>query len=98
VGRAARIVGAVRQRLEQVLDDFGRRLAELRRARGWTQAEAAAATGMADKDFQAIENGRRAISIRTAVDIANVLGVPIRSLFDQPASREPRRPGRPSRS
>jgi len=92
------MVGAVRQRLEQVLDDLGRRLAELRRARGWTQAEAATATGMADKDFQAIENGRRAISIRTAVDIANVFGVPVRSLFDAPASREPRRPGRPSGS
>jgi putative transcriptional regulator len=85
----------VRQRLGQVLDDLGRRVSELRRARGWTQAEAAAATGMADKDFQAIENGRRAITVRTALEIANVFGVPLRSLFDQPASREPRRPGRP---
>ena len=92
------MVAAVRQRLGHVLDDMGRRLAELRRARGWTQAEAATALGMAEKDFQAIENGRRAISLRTAVDIANVFGIPVRDLFDPPASREPRRPGRPSHS
>jgi DNA-binding XRE family transcriptional regulator len=87
----------VRQRLGQVLDDLGRRLGELRREQGWTQAEAAAKADLVEKDYQAIENGRRAITIRTAVAIANAFGVPVRTLFDPPVSRAPRRPGRPSK-
>jgi transcriptional regulator with XRE-family HTH domain len=87
---------AVRQTLERVLDDFGRRLAELRRARRWTQSQAADAAGMPEKDYQAIENGRRAITIRTALALAQALDVPLRVLFDPPTSKEARRPGRPA--
>jgi transcriptional regulator with XRE-family HTH domain len=86
----------VRQTLEHVLDDFGRRLAELRRARGWTQSRAAGAAGMPEKDYQAIENGRRAITIRTALALEQALDLPLRQLFDPPTSQEPRRPGRPA--
>lgn len=86
----------MRQTLERVLDDFGRRLAELRRAQGWTQARAAAKAGMPEKDYQAIENGRRAITIRTALALAQAFDLPLRMLFDSPASLEPRRPGRPA--
>ncbi len=87
----------MRQTLERVLDDFGRRLAELRAARSWTQAQAATKAGMPEKDYQAIENGRRAITFRTAVALANVFDVSLRELLDPPGSREPRRPGRPKR-
>ena len=86
----------MRQTLARVLDDFGRRLAELRRARGWTQSRAAVESGMPEKDYQAIENGRRAITIRTALALAQTFDQPLRALFDPPASLAPRRPGRPS--
>lgn len=85
----------MRQPLESVLDDLGRRLAELRLQRRWTQAKAALQSGMAEKEYQAIENGRRAITLRTALALAQAFGTPLRSLFDAPSSREPRRPGRP---
>jgi transcriptional regulator with XRE-family HTH domain len=88
----------VRQTLEQVLDDLGRRLAELRREHGWTQAKTADATGMPEKDYQAIENGRRAITVRTALVLAQAFDVPIGALFDPPVSRDARRPGRPPAS
>jgi transcriptional regulator with XRE-family HTH domain len=87
----------VRETLERVLADLGRRLAELRRERGWTQAKAADAAGMPEKDYQAIENGRQPITIRTAVTLAQLFDTTVQSLFAAPASREPRRPGRPAR-
>jgi len=85
----------VPQSLTQVLDDLGRRVAELRRERGLTQATAAARAGMLAKDYQALEHGRRAITLRTALWVANALEVPIRALFDAPQSRDTRRRGRP---
>lgn len=78
-----------------MLRDLGRRLAELRAERGWTQAFVAERLGMPMRDYQAIEGGKRAITIRTAVMIAQVLETPVRSLFDRPMSREPPKPGRP---
>jgi transcriptional regulator with XRE-family HTH domain len=81
--------------LAQVLDDLGRRVADIRRARGLTQANAAARAGMLAKDYQALEHGRRAITIRTALWVANALDVPLRALFDPPQSHDPRRRGRP---
>ena len=86
----------MRQTLARVLDDLGRRLAELRRARGWTQAEVAERLGMLPRDYQAIEGGERAITIRSALTIAQVFEVPLHEMFMPPASREPRRPGRPT--
>jgi len=50
---------------------------------------------MQEKDYQAIENGRRAITIRTALELAQVFDVELHDLFLPPSSREPRLPGRP---
>ena len=86
----------MRPTFARVLDDLGRRLAELRRVRDWTQAEAAEKASMSETDYRAIEHGRRAITLRTAFHLAETLGVPLRALFDAPVSREPRKPGRPS--
>jgi transcriptional regulator with XRE-family HTH domain len=87
----------VRQPLKTVLDDLGRRLAELRDARGWTQSKAAERAGMAEKDYQSIENGRRAITMRTLVCLADTFEVSVRELLDPPKARAPRKPGRPRR-
>jgi DNA-binding XRE family transcriptional regulator len=51
--------------------------------------------GMPPRDFQAIEGGKRAITVRTAVMIAQVLETPVQSLFERPMSRAPPKPGRP---
>lgn len=85
----------MRQTFARVLDDLGRRLAELRRERGWTQAQAAERAGMSETDYRAIEHGRRAITLRTAFHLAQTLGATMRTLFDTPVTRAPRRPGRP---
>jgi DNA-binding XRE family transcriptional regulator len=85
----------VRQSLAQVLDDLGRRVAEIRRARGYTQATAAARAGMLTKDYQSLEHGRRAITIRTALFVANALDVPLRALFQPPRGSAARKRGRP---
>lgn len=86
----------MRQTFARVLDDLGRRLAELRRERDWTQAQAAEKTGMSETDYRAIEHGRRAITLRTAFHLAETFGVPLRAMFDAPVSRAPRKPGRPA--
>jgi transcriptional regulator with XRE-family HTH domain len=78
-----------------VLDELGRRLAELRRGKSWTQQEAADRAGMLLRDYQAIESGGRAITIRTALALAQAFDVPLRTLFDPPTSIVPRRVGRP---
>jgi transcriptional regulator with XRE-family HTH domain len=96
-GRAAAIVlGVRRQTLEEVLDDLGGRLAELRRERGWTQQQTADRVGMLARDCQAIENGKRAITIRSALTLAHAFDLPLRHLFDPPSVRVPRRAGRPA--
>ena len=80
---------------ERVLDDLGRRVAELRRQAGFTQQQVADSLGMLVGDYQDIERGARNCTVRTLVHVARSLGVPTRALFDPPAAREPRQPGRP---
>jgi transcriptional regulator with XRE-family HTH domain len=87
----------VRQTLERVLDDLGRKLAELRHEHGWTQQHAADKAGMLMRDYQAIENGKRPITLRTALTLAQTFSVPLRELFDPPGSEHARQPGRPRR-
>ncbi|MGO9709718.1 MAG: helix-turn-helix transcriptional regulator [Polyangiaceae bacterium] len=75
---------------------MGRRLSELRRHRGWTQAELAERLGVTLRDYQAIEGGRRNVTMRTLVVLASTFDVPLRTLFDEPATCAPRRRGRPT--
>jgi len=77
-----------------VIDDVGRRIAELRRERGWTQQEAAEHLAMPLKNFQRIEAGMN-LTIRTLVRVARGFDVPTRTLLDPPTKRERRRRGRP---
>jgi transcriptional regulator with XRE-family HTH domain len=82
------------ERADRIIADVGRRVAEARRQRGWTQQEAAEHLKMPLKNLQRIEAGMN-LTIKTLVRLARGLGVPTRSLFDEPASREARSPGRP---
>ena len=76
-------------------DDLGRRLAELRRERRWTQAVAAEKLGMIVRDYQALEGGRRNVTVETVAKVAQTFGVTLAALFEAPASGVPRRRGRP---
>jgi transcriptional regulator with XRE-family HTH domain len=86
---------------ERAKKAVGRRVAEIRRALGLTQAALAARLGD-DEDARPspqyvglVEQGRENLTIEALVRLANSLRVPLRALFDPPASMEPTRRGRP---
>jgi transcriptional regulator with XRE-family HTH domain len=85
-----------REKAETIIADVGRRIAEARRARGWTQQQAADRLRMEVQSVQRLERGEN-LTIRTMVRIAGILGIPTRALFDEPTSRV-KRPGRPRNS
>jgi transcriptional regulator with XRE-family HTH domain len=78
--------------------DLGRRVREARTGRGWTQEVAAERLGIDVRELQRIEAGRVNLTLHTLLRLARALGTPIRALFDPPASRAPRKPGRPPAS
>lgn len=79
----------------RVLGDVGRRVAELRVARGMTQEELAERVlECSTKYLQRLEAGRENLTIESLVALANRLRVKVQALFDPPASRLVRR-GRP---
>ena len=69
------------QRRTSILARFGARIRELRRERGWTQAELAEITGRHRTYIAGIERGERNISLIVAEDIAQAFGVPVHDLF-----------------
>ncbi len=77
-----------------MIGDVGRRLAELRRARGWTQDDWAAALGVSVQYVRRLEAGEN-LTLRSLVLLACSLRVRTRKLLDPPATRARRRPGRP---
>jgi transcriptional regulator with XRE-family HTH domain len=82
-------------RQQRAQDDLGRRLADLRRTRGWTQAKTAEHAGMGYKEYQALELGTRDLKLSTMLRLADVFELSVRALFERPSSRAKRRPGRP---
>ena len=81
---------------KEVLHDVGRRIAELRTARGLTQEQLATRAGIGWKYFQQIESGSENLTLRSLVRLANLLDVSMAELMKPPATREVR-PGRPAR-
>lgn len=79
-----------------VIAAVGRRIAELRRERGWTQEKAADHLGMEVQSLQRIERGTN-LTIRTMTTIADAYGVTVGSLFDEPKDFD-RKPGRPRKA
>jgi transcriptional regulator with XRE-family HTH domain len=65
------------------LSTFGRRVAEERVARGWTQEQLAARMRWGSPDYVSrIERGLQNLTIRSAARLARLLGVPLASLLD----------------
>lgn len=79
---------------DKAVSDVGRRIAELREDRGWTQAEAATHANVSIKYVQKVEGGSANLSIHSLVKFANALRVPLADLFVKP-SRGRKGPGRP---
>ncbi len=82
-----------KERAERVIQNLGRRIAEIREELGWTQQEAAEILNMPTKNLQKIERGSN-LTVRTLVRLANGFGLPTRTLLDVPAAKERYR-GRP---
>ena len=61
----------------------------LRQARGWTQEQLAERAAMQRSYLGDLELGRRNLSVRTLVKVANAFGIAVPELFD--GGREGRR-------
>ena len=80
----------------QVLTSLGRRIAELRRLRGYTQEQMSVRLGVATKYYQRIERGSENLTVSALTRLAEALGVPLPALFDPPTQKRAK-PGRPRR-
>lgn len=63
------------------LVEFGRRVRELREQAGLTQAEVAAASGIARAALSTIEAGKRDLGVSRLAGLAAALGVEPRQIF-----------------
>jgi transcriptional regulator with XRE-family HTH domain len=80
----------------QVERAVGRRVAELRSERGWTQEAFAGKLGVSVQYLRRIELGQTHITVPKLVELANALRVQPAALFDKPRSLVVKR-GRPKR-
>ncbi len=76
-----------------IIQNVGRRIAELRQARGWTQRETAKRLRIEEQSLQRFERGAN-LTLRTLVNLAKIFDVKPQELFEHAAPQE-RRPGRP---
>lgn len=83
---------------QRAIDDFGRRVAELRKAKGWTQRVLAERWGLSEQYVKLVEGGYENLTIESLTLLAGVLGVAAFELLRPPRSRAKRRPGRPRKS
>lgn len=77
----------------QIIQGIGRRIAELRTSKGWSQAQLAEALSVALQGVQRMEQGRQNFTVKTIVKIANKLGCSPRDLWEAPTTTSTR--GRP---
>ena len=80
----------------KLLRAVGRRIAELRAERGWTQEAFAEHYGASAKYAQTLELGSENLSLATLARIARTLKAPVRELFAPPKSLKAN-PGRPKK-
>jgi len=80
----------------KILVRIGRRISELRRESGMTQAALAEALDVTVKYIQQMEYGQVNIPVLTLSDLAEVFGIEMPAFFVPPTS-EKRKPGRPAK-
>lgn len=71
-----------RRRDEDLLRDVGRRLARIRKDRGWTQEQLAEKIGIAPVTLSRLETGARAMSLSSLAIIAGMLEVGLGDVLD----------------
>jgi transcriptional regulator with XRE-family HTH domain len=81
----------------RAVDDFGRRVAELRKLRRWTQAALAERWGVSTQYVQLVEGGHENFTVESLALLAGVLKVKPLELLRAPKSRAKRKPGRPKK-
>jgi transcriptional regulator with XRE-family HTH domain len=81
---------------DRIIENVGRRIAELRHQRGWTQRETAEKLRIEEQSLQRFERGAN-LTLRTLVKLAKIFGVEPQALFDA-ARPQDRRPGRPRKA
>jgi len=79
---------------DRLQKDVGLRLAELRRARDFTQQELADQFKVSMRYIQAVEAGTENLTLQSLAAWASILQVPVAAIFEAPTTRR-RRPGRP---
>lgn len=67
---------------EDPLKAFGRRLAGLRKTKGWSQEKLALESGIARSYLGGVERGQRNIALLNICRLAATLGVPPSTLLD----------------
>lgn len=77
------------RRDNEMLEQLGRRVSQLRRDRGITQAKLAAAIGVETVSLSRLETGERGLSLSTLAKVADKLGVSLGDIVD---SARPLRP------
>jgi transcriptional regulator with XRE-family HTH domain len=83
--------------LDSVLTAVGPRLRVLRRRRGVTLAELAAATGISESTLSRLESGQRRPNLELLLPLARAHGVPLDELVGAPLTGDPRVHMRPIR-
>ena len=88
------VAGVRKLDAEHVVEGVGRRIAELRREQGWTQAELGERINFTFQYIARIEAGVN-LTIHSLTRLANAFRVSIAELFAPPSDETPRRVGRP---
>jgi transcriptional regulator with XRE-family HTH domain len=86
-----------RTKRSKLVRAVGRRIAELRRAKDWTQEQFAAEAEVLIGYVRRVEGGYENLSLESLEKFATLLGVDVVELLKPPAATETR-PGRPRRT
>jgi transcriptional regulator with XRE-family HTH domain len=76
--------------LGAALDAMGPRLRQLRKRRGLTLADLAAATGISESTLSRLESGRRRPNLELLLPLARAHGMPLEELIGAPDTGDPR--------
>lgn len=68
---------------------FGQRLSEVRKAKGWSQERLALESGVARSYLGGVERGKRNIALLNIFRLAETLGVEPSTLLEKPSGESP---------
>ena len=68
--------------MPDIATEFGRRVREQRKLKGWTQTDLSVASGLNRSYLSDVERGKRNITLRQAKVVADTLDIPLRELLD----------------